>query len=145
MTVANAFHYLLEHTFGFSLWESFVWVCFEITMERATRDILHHYNNILASVNHFVESNYVLASHFLHQFNLSPYRFSSIWVHQFVFLIDFHSYFFVCWFVKANAHDRISALTDLFTNYVVIEYCLVAEDHAIIRIRLSNFFNWFLR
>jgi len=145
VTVADALDYLLEHTFGLSLRKSFVLVDFEIAVNGSTRNILHHYDNILARVNHFIKSDDVLASHFFHELDFSPYRFTSIWVHQLVFLVNFHSYLFVRWLVKPNAHDCISALTDLFANDVLIKHSLVAKYHAIIRIRLSRLFNKFLR
>jgi hypothetical protein len=45
--------------------------------------------------------------------------------------------------MKANAHDCVSALTNLFTNDVVIEHGLVTEDHTILRIRFS-LLSWLL-
>ncbi len=122
VTVADPFNHLLKHTFGLSFCKSFVWLRFEISVKRAARHILHYDNHLLASVNYFVKSDYVLAKHLLHQFNLPAHRFAAILIHQFVFLVDFHSHLFICWLMKPNTHHCVGYLTNLLSNYVVIEH-----------------------
>lgn len=144
VTVADALDYLLEYTFCLGLRQSFILVDFEIAVNWATRNIFHHYNNIFAGVYHFIKSNYMLAPHFLHQLDFSSHRFTSIWIHQLVFLVNFHSNLSVRWLVKTYAYNCISTLTDLFTNNVVVKHGLVTKNHAIIMVRLSRLFNKFL-
>ena len=72
-------------------------------------------------------------THFLHQFDFTLYRLSSVWFFEFVLLVNFKSNFSIRWFVKTDSHDRICSLSNLLPDYVVIKTVVLTKDHSIIK------------
>jgi len=71
--------------------------------------------------------------HFFHQFDFSFYGFTSVWLFQFVFFVNFHGDFFVGGLVKPNSYDGVCSLTNLFSNHVIVQWTFLAKDHGVVK------------
>jgi hypothetical protein len=111
---------------------------FQVAMQTTTRYIFHHKDHVLLSVNHFIELDNMLIIHLFHQLDFAFDRLAAIWIHQLVFLVDFHRYFTIGWLMQAYSHHSVGTLPDLFANYVVIHRGLTTEKHRIVRVLLSK-------
>ena len=80
VTVANTFDNLLENTFSLFLFQSTIWLGFQVAVQASTTNVFHDQYDILWSVNDLVESDYLLVSHFFHELDLAFDWLSSVGV-----------------------------------------------------------------
>jgi hypothetical protein len=132
VTVFETIYDFFKYAFGIILFESSLRFRFKITVQRASTNIFHDKDNVLLSIDDLVQLNNIGLSHFLHQFNFSLDRFSSIWLLKFVLFVNFHGYFLVGRFMKTNSHNSVSSLTYLLPYNVVIKRCFLRENHCVI-------------
>ena len=140
VAVTQAFNDLLEYSLSVPFFEASVRFAFEVTMQRAIRHVLHDQYNILARVNDFVQLDDVLMLHLLHQFYFTLNALSAVRLLELVLLVDLHGDFSVGGSVQANAHNCISALTNLLAYYIILEAALLAEHHGVVQWVLLDFF-----
>lgn len=129
VAILNAFKNLFEYSFGIEFFQPSIRLGFKIPVKTRPSHVFHDQDHIFRGVDDLIEADDVLVLHLFHEFNLTFHRFPSVWIEQLVLLVDFHSYFLICWLIKAHPDDGISTLTDLFPNHIVIKRALVGEYH----------------
>jgi hypothetical protein len=90
-------------------------------MERASVDILHNEEHLLMGFEGFVKLSDIRMVKSFHNFHFSLDTLASVWFKQFNFFINFDGNLLVQRFMKAQADDSVSTLTNTFTDYVVIK------------------------
>ena len=96
-------------------------------MGRPTRHELEHKNHLRFRFNHVVQFCYVGVVDPFHDLDFSPNGLLPLNVFHLLFLVDFKSNFLVCLLAHAQEHERVSSLSDLFTDDVVIDVVVVTE------------------
>lgn len=144
MTVAKTFHDLLEYALGIPLLKSPVGLRLEVAMQGAVRNVLHDEDDVLARINYLVQLNDGMVSHLLHQLDFSLDTLTTVWLLKLVLLVNLHGDFLVRRAMKTDAHNSISSCTNLFSNDVVLEAALLAEDHGVVE-RVSSLLLWLIR
>ena len=67
------------------------------------------------------ELNDAFMFHLLHQFDFPLHGFPTVWLLQFVFLVDLEGHLLVGRFMQANANHGIGALANLLANHVLLQ------------------------
>ena len=121
MAVADALNDLLEDALGLLLFKSAVRLGLEVAVQAATTHELHDQDHVLGGVDHLVQANDVLVTHFLHQLDLSLDTLPAVGVEELGLLVDFHGDLFVRGAMQSDAHHSVGALPDLLANDIVVK------------------------
>jgi hypothetical protein len=101
-------------------------------MGRPTRHELKHKNDLRFSFNHIVQFCYVGVVDPFHDLDFSPNGLLPLNVFHLLFLVDFESNLLVCLLAHAQEHERVSPLSDLFTDGVVVDVVVVTENNHLL-------------
>ena len=143
VAVVNRLNDLTPEELGLEFRHLPVGLHFQIAVQAASVDILHHEENLLVAFEYLKQLCNVLMVQLLHDLHLSLDRLASIWLHKLCFLVDLDSDLLIEEPMKSKTHYGVCTLTDPLSNEVVVEVfdrAILSTEFVVCRLAILQIF-----